>query len=85
MIQIIEKISKENVIDKEIVTISINSLFSILKGLKNCDSISYEIIYSIGTKLDNNIKKIVQKLFDEYFEDLMKFLNMNNQQKINLK
>lgn len=60
--------------EKEIIAISINGLFALVKGFKSCDQLSQMIIYEVETKLTEMIDRMVDKYFDEYFEKMVNFL-----------
>lgn len=82
---LVGKISKESVIEKEELTINANCLYILVKVLKNTDGLSQEILYTIETKLNDVIYKLVDKFLEEYFEKIIKFLNSNKQGDSNLK
>lgn len=71
--------------EKEIIALSINSYFSIVKGFKSCDYMSQNIIYNVETKLTDMIERMVEKFFDEYFEKMMVFLKKKQNDETNLK
>lgn len=81
----IDKISKEALMEKEIITLSINSLHAMVKGLKNSDHMSQEVIYNVETKLNDMIEKIVEKLFEEYFKKIFFFLKKKKNEDTNLR
>ena len=71
----VDKISAEAIIDKEVMCAYINSMHVIVKRLKGSESISTEVIYSIETKLTQTITKLTNKLLEEYFEKIYRFVN----------
>ena len=81
----LESVAREAVMEKEIISISINSYFSIVKGFKSCDHFSQGIIYNVETKLTEMIDRMVEKFFSEYFEKMSKFLRKKQNDETNLK
>lgn len=70
--------------EKEIIALSINGYFAIVKGLKSSDQMSQTIIYNVDTKLTEMIDRMVDKFFDEYFESLVNFLKKKKNSETNL-
>jgi len=80
-----QKISKECVIEKDEFTVYINFLHIIVKGLKSAESLPQELFYGIESRLGETINKLVDKLLEEYFERIVRFLGMQKQGEITLK
>lgn len=55
LVKYIELIAREAVMEKEIIALSINSFFVVVKGFKSCDQISQGLVYNVETKLTEMI------------------------------
>lgn len=71
----IEKISAEAIIEKEVMCCYINGMHAIVKRLKTSEGITTEAIYNVETKLTATIQKLANKLLEEYFEKIHKFVS----------
>ena len=85
LLLLISKISKESVLEKDEFTISVNGLYILTRGLKSAEGLPAETLYNIDTKLNDTINKLVDKLLEEYFEKIVKFLAGQKQGEGNLK
>lgn len=81
----IDKIAKEAVIEKEIMCIYINSMHTIVKGLKSSSEIAIDMVYNAETTLTTTIEKFSNRLLEEYFEKICVFLKHQKSEEINLR
>ena len=85
LLSLIGKVGKEAVMEKDELTVNANCLYILVRVLKNTEGLSQEILYTIETKLNDIVNKLVDKFLEEYFEKIVKFLNANKQGDSNLK
>lgn len=81
----IDKIAKEAVIEKEIMCIFINSMHTIVKGLKSTSEIAIDMVYNAETTLTQTIDKFSNRLLEEYFAKICMFLKDPSPEDVNLR
>jgi len=85
LLLVLGKVAKEAVIEKDELTISANCHHILVRVLRNAEGLSQEILYTIETKLNDVVNRLVDKFLEEYFEKIVRFLAANRAGESNLK
>lgn len=85
LLLLVGKVAKEAVIEKDELTITANCLHILVRVLKSAEGLSQEILYTIETRLNDSVNRLVDKFLEEYFEKIVRFLAANKTGESNLK